>query len=342
MRFRDWFMQLEVFDANSIQQHQPKDGRWEPPLDKPSGSYSFYFNVPGDNCGTPAEPCYTVYIENTEYGASVSFARNDSIEDSNKGVANEVFMSVLKALSEFIDAKHPVELGWISVTKTKINPITGELTNPNAREHIYEKWALRNLFPDRYVPIDSSNWVRRDIYDSNYVRSLGYPPVPKGVTGSSSLSQKKIAYNKMTVEDKIGVYIRNTETNPYNLKIGDIVDLSFSRKYLHKKNVIGKILDFRLDGNSVVAEIAVYYNGKSTVGNYDYVKLRELRPRTEEIVTSSFKIGDIVSIVAGLNKNKTGKIAQFQSGTKGNRRAIVVDNQNNQFTANIQDLRRAS
>ncbi len=64
----------EVFGADAILGHEPKDAKWEPPLNTDSNSYHYYFNVPGDDCGTKDSPCYDARMSlNSNKEASLSF-----------------------------------------------------------------------------------------------------------------------------------------------------------------------------------------------------------------------------------------------------------------------------
>lgn len=197
LNFKDFLFLTDlelIFEA--VEDHQPLHGRWERPLATHSGSNSYRFNVSGDNCGDEANPCYKVNVNgNPAEGVTISFYRAGSTADAHKGVGLEVFKGVLKALSEYVTTHRPAKLGWSAVSKSVPNPVSGKIQNPEARAHVYEGWALRHLFPDKYVGMQGQ-WIRRDLYEKNYV-SNGYPPVPEGVTGDSPASVKARALEAM-------------------------------------------------------------------------------------------------------------------------------------------------
>jgi hypothetical protein len=112
-----------------------------------------------------------------------------SYADTHKGVGMEVFKGVLKALSEYITAKKPAKLYWSAVSKSVPNPVSGKISNPEARAHVYEAWAVRHLFPEKYIGMDGQ-WLRRDIYDKEWVPN-GYPPVPEDLKDSSPPGEKR-------------------------------------------------------------------------------------------------------------------------------------------------------
>lgn len=189
-------VELQRLINEGVDDHQPNDGRWDRPLSSSDNGNVYRFNVSGDQCGTESRPCYQVNVSGTpESGVSISFSRNGSYSDEHRGVGMEVFKGVLKALSEYIQTLKPSRLSWSAVTKSVPNPHTGKITNPEARAHVYEAWALRHLFPEKYVGM-SGQWLRRDIYDREYVPN-GYPPVPEGLTDSSHPTEKRKAMEEM-------------------------------------------------------------------------------------------------------------------------------------------------
>jgi hypothetical protein len=188
------FILLEYIDIllEGVDDHQPKDGRWDSPLGAGSSSAKYRFNVDGDACGTPQAPCYHVNISGDgTNGVSISFSRNGSYSDENKGVGMAVFRGVLKALGEYVNVVKPAKMMWSPVTKSVPNKVTGTIINPDARASVYDGWAIRHLFPDKYVGM-KNNWIRRDIYDSEYIPN-GYPPIPEGITQGSSAKEKSQA-----------------------------------------------------------------------------------------------------------------------------------------------------
>lgn len=197
LRFKD-FLFFDDLDriVEGIDDHQPLDGRWDNPLSSSNNYATYKFNVPGDDCGTTHSPCYAVSISGSPTNpVSIAFSRGGSYSDQHRGVGMTVFKGVLKALSEYITTLKPAGLSWSAVQKSVPNPHTGKIVNPEARAHVYEGWAVRNLFPEKYVGMQGQ-WIRRDLYDSQYV-TTGYPPVPEGISGDSSSGEKTAALEKM-------------------------------------------------------------------------------------------------------------------------------------------------
>lgn len=197
--YLDW--RWEKIIVEGVDDHQPLDGRWEHPLDaaNANGYANYYFNVPGDNCrGYNGKPCYTVgFGGNPASSVSISFSRDGSYSDQNTGHGTEVFKSVLKAVGEYIKALKPAALQWSPVSKTTTNPVAGKIINADARKNIYDKWSIRHLFPNKYVGL-ANKWIRRDIYDSDYV-TKGFPPVPTEISADSPPGTKAKALEDMRV-----------------------------------------------------------------------------------------------------------------------------------------------
>lgn len=197
LKFKDFLYTQDLFDLEqlfeAVDDHQPLNGKWDQPLTPSINHARYRFDVPGDNCGPG---CYAVSVSGSpDSGVSISFSRAGSYSDQHKGVGTTVFKGVLKALSEYITALKPKSLSWSAVTKSVPHPETGKIVNPEARAHVYEGWALRNLFPDKYVGMEGQ-WIRRDVYDTKYVPQ-GFPTVPEGITGESSSGAKREALDKM-------------------------------------------------------------------------------------------------------------------------------------------------
>lgn len=197
MNFKDFFY-VDDFDQlfEALEDHQPLDGKWIVPLDNNVSSHVYKFNVPGDDCGTKNIPCYSVNIYgNPTENVSISWKRKDSYEDQYLGVGKIVFKGVLSALKEYILAKNPAKISWTAISKSTPHPETGKITNPQARAHVYDGWAVRHIFPDKYIGLDGK-WIRRDLYDKEYVDN-GYPPVPEEVNADSSSRDKIHALEQM-------------------------------------------------------------------------------------------------------------------------------------------------
>lgn len=183
------------------------DGRWERPLAK-NQSNRYFFNVPGDTCGIDdpetlrKNPCYEVNISNIDGKISVAFKNKltmykdvDVPTVDGRNVGDATIKGVLKAVGEYITTVNPSSISWTPVGKYKINKKTGEVTNPEARKVVYEYWALKNLFPDKYVGM-GNNWIRRDVYDKEYV-TTGYPEVPENLHIDSGPGTKRKAYEEL-------------------------------------------------------------------------------------------------------------------------------------------------
>lgn len=210
MKFSEYIdFRWDKLITEDLDQHQPLDGYWEKPLDQLDqyGTARYFFSVAGDDCkqhvgNNPNTPCYAVNISgNPASEVSVSFSRRGSYSDQHRGVGMDVFRAVLKAMNDYIKAKKPAALSWSPVLKSQANPHTtnperaGKIINPEARKHVYEKWATRHLFPDKYVGLENK-WIRRDLYDKDYVPN-GFPPVPPEVGGDASPSVKAATLEDM-------------------------------------------------------------------------------------------------------------------------------------------------
>lgn len=178
----------------------PKDGFWIYP--EADGSpkdrdNKFYFNVDGDDCSKcggcypeSKKRVYSVKIDKEYDGITISFYRCYSTSGSNQGVFTDVINGVLYAISQYVLKHRPTSLKWSAVSK-------GEFAvNRQARASIYDKWSIRHLFPDKYVKA-GGKWVRRDVYDSQYVRVQNKPAVPDWVKEDSSPGEKKRAMEEM-------------------------------------------------------------------------------------------------------------------------------------------------
>lgn len=247
------FLLGEIFDTSVVRDYKPIDGSWQNNLQSFSDVY--HFKVPGD-----MDADYKVSISGSEEGVSVSFARDNRYSDTGKGVQKDVMYSVLHALGEYFSAKKPRAINWTAVSKSR----TGA-QNREARAHIYDKWATRHLFPHLYVGMDS-NWIRRDVYESEYV-TIGYPPIPPDVTEDTSASVKAKVLEKMrdiakqnhadienrrVAEDRrreeeaerrrqerLQQAIVSPEQNPGQIQVGDIVFGAYEER-------LGKVKAFQM------------------------------------------------------------------------------------------------
>ena len=160
----------------------------------------FYFNVDGDDCGS--EWCYSVHFEellSNEYEVEFKRGSNNS-KDERRGVGVQVLGAVCYAIYEFIKNMNPDSLKW-SPAKTKTpNPVTGIIRNPEGRRDVYDMYFVRNIFPE-YVSVKMNEWMRREIYERDYVK-WGYPSIPDNLTIDSSNVEKKQFIEEIRVEGK--------------------------------------------------------------------------------------------------------------------------------------------
>lgn len=184
-----------------VGEKRPKDGFWrysEADGSPKDGDNNFYFNVDGDDCSKCSNGCspqskkrvYRVSIGKGYESITVSFFRCDSTSGSDQGVFTDVINGVLYAISEYVLKHRPVKISWSAVSKSGLS------INPQARASIYEKWSIRYLFPDKYVKA-GTYWVRRDVYDSQYVAMMNKPAVPDWVKEDSNPGVKKRAMEEM-------------------------------------------------------------------------------------------------------------------------------------------------
>lgn len=317
LKFKDYLYSedLLILDrlVEGVEDHQPLNGKWVRPLEPSNNHAEYKFDVPGDNCGPG---CYAVNISgNPKEIVSISFSRSGSYMDQHKGVGMEVFKGVLKALSEYVSVLKPKGLSWSAVAKRTPNPKTGKIINPEARAHIYEGWATRYLFPDKYVGM-KDRWLRRDIYDSEYVPK-GFPPVPEGVTSDSPSGTKKEVLEKMRKEfeskkdeieriereheqrrrdeeererrAEIAAALADPEKNPEGIQEGDIVFLAdpenqnVSRRYRENPAKVE-----RIDLYSILYATVRFSNdeeiGDDFYGENAQLKITEFRKATPEAI----------------------------------------------------------
>ena len=272
------------------------DGEWD------SDRKKFYFNVPGDSCPEsrriyPGGRCYKVTISGYEGdGVSIAFDRGGSYSDADSGVAFSAIKIILKAIGTYIEEKKPSKISWSAVSKSKANKVTGQVHNPEARANIYEKWAKRHLFPDKYVPLNRDSWVSRKKYDDEYV-SKGYPAIPQTINLQSSDREKTEAINdlkeKATAarediqrremesrrreeEERERVRTERAQAaqqdpryNPEGLKVDDLIYVLQNRQYV-EEGTIGKItgFDFRpIDPYAEDRGYKLYVNFKQQVSD---------------------------------------------------------------------------
>ena len=254
MQFREWFQEqvfLELFDPEEIEAFEPEDATWDTSPDDKSESWTFRFNVKSDTeKSCYGGPCYYVSIGKNGYidfghaqtGTQDRFgARSgEDIETSgNKKVSTtagkEVMYSILKGIGEIIKKHKPSELRWTPVTKTRY-----DAPNSRAREKVYKLWAIKALFPQYYVPVSKSHWVRRDKYDAEYV-PRGLPELPKTIESNKekgrlademmeksdemrqAMALSREEEQRRAREEQARIMVADTYHNPQQLQIGDKV-----------------------------------------------------------------------------------------------------------------------
>jgi len=178
-----WFRHYETISEMSLAEleaRKPKDGHWLSPS-------QYQFNIEGDDCGNKF--CYDVFFGGDSLKTTISFKRASNYKDERLGFGNEVFNGVQYAIMEFIRNKNPSYLTWQPIITRAVNPVTGKVTNPEGRKSAYEIFAIKSLFP-LYVSVKMNEWIRKDIYDKQYV-AKGFPSIPENLTTESSPLEKK-------------------------------------------------------------------------------------------------------------------------------------------------------
>lgn len=194
---------MELFSQAEVMAYEPENGHWEPPLEQNTSYHRFYFSIPSEElkfCSGDSQvgyrrlPCYSLNISNSGGDISISFKHEytgytDRFGEGGKG--REVMNSVLHGLSQYLERHKPKTMSWSAVSKSRAGAV-----NPQARGKVYAMWATKNLYPDQYVPIRNDYWVRRDVYDREYV-PRGYPS-PNEFPGSPLKSAREFmdAYEK--------------------------------------------------------------------------------------------------------------------------------------------------
>jgi hypothetical protein len=168
----------EMFD--NISSFQPKDGKWEKAPSNANGQYRYFFNAEGDEelCG--GAPCYIAAIQYWTGRASISFKhRGTMYADREKGqnIGVAVMHSVLKALQEFLEVASPDRLTWAATVKTRTAE-PGKSNNPQARKKVYFAWAVKSLFPHKFVPVGAEEWWSVEHYQRVNEHSPEFPPIP--------------------------------------------------------------------------------------------------------------------------------------------------------------------
>jgi len=187
MQFKYWLDDqeiLEVFGTTEIEAFKPLDGKWVPSIETPGDNYGrwkYYFNAPSDpkkDC--EGDPCYYLSITTSDSSdgpvVGISFGHAESRYadrwDDNateeekklqKNISSEVMKSILYGIGQFINKKNPASLTWSAVYKSRHGAV-----NQQARKKVYKLWAIKNLFPDKYVPVSDEYWIRTDVYKKEY------------------------------------------------------------------------------------------------------------------------------------------------------------------------------
>ncbi len=169
MNFSEYEQQrslVELFDKKVIQRGVPGvEGKWV----THGSETKYWFNIPSnpERCHSQESPegyCYYVAIDHYNDIASFSFAHVNTFYADRHGQAgkgSEVMYTVTKAIGEYIQKQKPERIGW--------TPVAGNGRNSQSRRDVYFAWAAKNLFPNVYVPLRMSLWIKAD---SDYIRQL--------------------------------------------------------------------------------------------------------------------------------------------------------------------------
>jgi len=201
----DWL--FNEFRGDRIEGYQLLDEKWEN-LDNPDKMAKFLFNVEKtdsttgqkvkDRCssGGGDHHVYGVTFNGSDFNkVSIAFNRCGSYSDFDGGYGAQVFMGVAKAISKYAQVRKPARFSWSPVPRsTRQKP--GQAQTREARKNVYERMAVGNMFPEKYVSIEENEWLRRDLYDKHYVPA-GYPEVPEDMTSSSHNKLKKQAVDDL-------------------------------------------------------------------------------------------------------------------------------------------------
>jgi hypothetical protein len=174
--FREWLALHERSLEDIEALRPPKNGKWE-------DSETYSFDVDGDECSNDMgyDGCYVVSflplpdINNKGSGVMVSFTRSGLTSDMRLGVGFKVFDGVRKAISEYVSRSRPKRIVWSPVERTGR---AGPANTPDARSKAYDAWAVKAIWPDKYVSYRPNEWVERSWYDRNYA-GKGHPPIPE-------------------------------------------------------------------------------------------------------------------------------------------------------------------
>lgn len=211
---------LREFRGDRISRYKLDDEQWRNLNNFDRAAY-FLFNAtkpdPNDPnkrikdvCTNGESPAYKVQFGGSDHdpmGISIAFYRCGEVSDSPKGFGVQVFMGVLKAVKEYIDARNPVAFNWSPVRRR--GGLAGKTKTPEARKVIYEHWAINNMFPKHYVSLKENEWVRRDIYDRSFVQH-GYPKVPEDIDQETHTNIKENALTQMRVAVNGGHKLQGT------------------------------------------------------------------------------------------------------------------------------------
>lgn len=233
---------MEAFDRESIASFQPEDGQWSPPLERASPSYVYRYNVSSDPKKDCGGPCYAVVVsvdggisfKHYDTGYSDRYDKNVQIaQQSGKNpldIANEQMYSILHALGEFIQAKHPEQLIWSPMRKTREGA-----KNEGARGKVYFLWASKNLYPE-YVPVSEGEWVRSDVYERRYPAMDTFPDPNKvdeiggakkflaaHVAAEDEARRLRYQREQQQRDRQVADILNDPHLNPNGLRLGDKV-----------------------------------------------------------------------------------------------------------------------
>lgn len=357
MQFREWFQEqlyLELFTPEEIDAFEPEDGRWdhEPIENSPHDVFTYRFNVRSDpkkDCGytySEKRPCYHVSIKKSGYidfghwqtGVDDRFKNRDGVSgsdtvdaDKEVKIGKDVMYSVLKAIAEVVRKVHPDELYWMPISKQRSNALNSE-----AREKVYKLWATKALFPKHYVPLSSHKWIRRDIYDKDYV-SLGLPALPEDVKSPKDKSnlideilrklpsvRHEIDRREQEAEERRRTeeaqrLAANPRYNPHGIQMDDEIIIHNGRY----RGAMGKVVGFYTNMGYLCARIHSDEAGNINKQVSDIVKATEEKrnQRSQEYEDfmqyhnpEDLKVGDRVIVKDRYNGDdfgKEGKVVRY-------------------------------
>jgi hypothetical protein len=332
----------EIFDANEISSFQPKNGHWSnEPADAP-GSYVYYFDVEGDpeTCGS--DPCYSAVVSYQNGAAYIAFKHaNTQYKDRGgeggtwdkagadiRKLGSIVMYSVLKALMEFIQKVNPNKLNWSAVSKSRNNA-----NNPGARKKVYFAWAVKNLFPDKYVPTNEQEWWSVNYY--NQQKEDDWPEIPQSSGNraaktfiqevASKIREKEereereqeereqeqarqLEARRQQIRDSLPQLLQDPQHNPNGVNVGDITIFNsnfYRHRNTHEIKSIEVSFDDTWDNNSITPKLIAKTQTATGYGSYgnwieqNQLFVKELKKYEPQEDAATYEVGEIVHIKWG-------------------------------------------